>query len=106
MGCPGTSLWCILVLAILMQALNCDYERPHELAGKHPDVRRMLGLSDVFSGPEFFYRPVVHTVSLLTPQLLEEDNHVVARAGHSLLGREPEQPLQARCDSFVNRESN
>ena len=100
-GRPGMSLWCILVLAILKQALNCDYDRLHELACKHLDVRRMLGLSDVFSAPEFSYRTVVRNVSLLTPQLLEEINQEVVRAGHSLLGREAGQPLRARCDSFV-----
>ena len=47
---PGMSLWSILVLAILKQALNCDYDRLHELACKHLDVRRMMGLSDVFAG--------------------------------------------------------
>ena len=48
LGRPGTSLWSILVLAILKRALNCDYDRLHELACKHLDVRRMMGLSDVF----------------------------------------------------------
>ena len=52
-GRPGMSLWCILVLAILKQALHCDYDRLHELACKHLDVRRMLGHSDVFSAPGF-----------------------------------------------------
>ena len=37
-GRPGMSLWPILVLAILRQALNCDYDRMHELACKHLDV--------------------------------------------------------------------
>ena len=48
LGRPGMSLWSILVLAILKQALNCDYDRLHELACKHLDVRRTMGLSDLF----------------------------------------------------------
>ena len=100
-GRPGMSLWCILVLAILKQGLNCDYDRLHELACKHLDVRRMLGRSDVFAAPEFSYRTVLRNVALVTPALLDAINQVVVQAGHSLVGQEREQPLRARCDSFV-----
>ena len=100
-GRPGMNLWCILVLAILKQALNCDYDRLHELACKHFDVRRMMGLSDVFGKPEFSYRTVVRNVALVTPELLGDINAIVVRAGHELMGLGAEDPLQARCDSFV-----
>ena len=101
LGRPGMSLWSILVLAIVKQALNCDYDRLHELACKHLDVRRMMGLSDVFDQGEFSYRTILRNVSLLTPALLGEINQVVVQAGHQLQGLGSGQPLQARCDSFV-----
>ena len=101
LGRPGMSLWSILVLAILKQALNCDYDRLHELACKHLDVRRMMGLSDLFDQDKFSYRTILRNVSLFTPALLEEINQVVVRAGHELQGLGPGHPLQARCDSFV-----
>ena len=101
-GRPGMSLWCILVLAILKQGLNCDYDRLHELACKHLDVRRMMGLCELcFGKPEFSYRTVLRNVSLVTAELLGEINQVVVRAGHQLIGREPGEALQGRCDSFV-----
>ena len=100
-GRPGMSLWSILVLAILKQALNCDYDRLHELACKHLDVRRMMGLSDVFDRDGFSYRTILHNVSLFTPALLDEINQVVVQAGHELKGLAPGQALQARWDSFV-----
>ena len=101
-GRPGMSLWCILVLAILKQGLNCDYDRLHELACKHLDVRRMMGLCELcFGKPEFSYRTVLRNVSLVTGELLGEINQVVVRAGHQLIGREPGEALQGRCDSFV-----
>ena len=87
-GRPGMSLWCMLVLALLKQGLNCDYDRLHELACKHLDVRHMLGMSDVFCASGFSCRTVVRNVSLLTPALLEEINQEVVRAGHRLSGRE------------------
>ena len=36
-------LWRILVLAILKQGLNCDYDRLAELANEHATLRQMLG---------------------------------------------------------------
>ncbi len=44
LGRPGMELWSILVLALLKQGINCDLDRSAELANKHLDVRRMLGL--------------------------------------------------------------
>ncbi|MDE0629033.1 MAG: ISNCY family transposase [Bryobacterales bacterium] len=100
-GRPGMSLWSILVLAILKQALNCDYDRLHDLACQHLAVRRMMGLSDVFEQGGFSYRTIVRNVSLFTAELLDEINQVVVQAGHQLKGLGSGQPLQARCDSFV-----
>lgn len=100
-GRPGMTLWSLLVLGLLKQGLNCDYDRLHELASKHLDVRRMMGLSDLFERGEVSYRTIVRNVSLLTPALLEEINQVVVRAGHELKGIGQGQELRARCDSFV-----
>ena len=77
-----------------------------ELASKHLDVQRMLGLSDTFSDMSFSQRTVVRNVGLLTPELLAAVNRLVAGAGLALAGQVPEQPLQARVDSFVERASN
>ena len=90
------SLWNILVLGLLKQGLNCDYDRLAELAAKHLDVRRMLGCSDVFGRPTWSQRTLVRNVGLLTPELLAEVNRLAVEAGHWA-----GQPLQARCDSVV-----
>ena len=100
-GRPGMSLWELLVLAILKQGLNCDYDRLHELACKHLDVRRMMGFGDVFDKEEVSYRTVLRNVSRVTPELLADINAIVVRAGHRLTGRAEGAPLHARCDSFV-----
>ena len=100
-GRPGMELWNILVLGLLKQGLNCDYDRLAELAAKHLDVRRMLGCSDVFGRPTWSQRTLVRNVALLTPALLAEVNRLVVKAGHELAGHWAGQPLQARCDSVV-----
>ena len=94
-------LWNILVIGLLKQGLNCDYDRLAELAAKHLDVRRMLGCSDVFARPTWSQRTLVRNVALLTPELLAEVNRLVVEAGHELAGQLAGQPLQARCDSVV-----
>ena len=100
-GRPGMQLWNILVLGLLKQGLNCDYDRLHELACKHADVRRMLGCSDICGEPGFSHRTLVRNVALLTPELLGEVNRLVVEAGHELAGHDGAGQLQARCDSVV-----
>ncbi len=42
-GRPGMTVWGILVMGILKQGLNCDFDRLHELVNKHIDVQAFLG---------------------------------------------------------------
>ena len=63
-------LWQVLVLALLKQGIDCDFDRLAELASKHLDVRRMLGLPDGFAEPRFTHRTLARNVILLTPVLL------------------------------------
>ena len=60
-------LWRVLVLGLLKQGINCDYDRLHDLANQHGDVRRMLGISDVLGAETFSYRTLARNVALLTP---------------------------------------
>ncbi len=99
-GRPGMSLWSILVLGLLRQGLNCDYDRWHELAGQHRSVRRMMGLSD-WDSTVASCRTITRNVSLLTPQLLAAVNRLVVGAGYEVLGQDVAGELAARCDSFV-----
>ena len=93
LGRPGMELWSILVLALLKQGINCDFDRLAELANKHLDVRRMLGLSDTFCDWHFSYRTLVRNVSLLTPDLLAAVNRLVVEAGLRLVGHAAAEPL-------------
>ena len=80
-GRPGLDLWHVLVLALLKQGLNCDFDRLAELANKHFDVRRMLGVDEQFGEQRFAHRTVVRNVGPLSPQLLAEVNQIVVQAG-------------------------
>ena len=41
-GRPGMDLWRIFVLGVVKQALNCDFDRLHELVNNHLTLREML----------------------------------------------------------------
>ncbi len=100
-GRPGMDLRRVLVLGLLKQGIHCDYDRLHDLANNHADVRRMLGSGAVFGGERFSYRTLARNVALLTPELLAAVNRLAVEAGHELAGYRPGEPLQARCDSFA-----
>ena len=100
-GRPGMELWNILVLGLLEQGINCDFDRLHDLTANHLNLRRMLGVSDWFEGALYSGRTLTRNVSLLTPELLASVNHLVVAAGHALAGHNPGATLQARADSFV-----
>ena len=99
-GRPRLDPWQVLVLALLKQGLNCDFDRLAELANKHLDVRRMLGVAEQFGEQRFAHRAVVRNVGLLSPQLLAEVNQIVVQAGLALAEPAAVGPWQARIDSF------
>lgn len=100
LGRPGMDLWRILVLGVLKQGLDCDFDRVHELANQHRTVRAMLCHGD-FDAHEYQYQTVVDNVALLTPELLREVNRLVVETGHRIAKKKPGATLRGRCDSFV-----
>ena len=100
LGRPGMDLWRILVLGVLKQGLDCDFDRLHELANQHRTVRAMLG-HGAFDLHEYQHQTVVDNVSLLTPALLREVNRLVVETGHGIVKKKPGATLRGRCDSFV-----
>lgn len=99
-GRPGMPLWAILVCGVLRLGLNADYDRVHELANKHIDVRAMLGHGAV-NDMSYHYQTLRDNVCYFTPDLLGEVNVLVVRAGHALVKKKPDEALRGRCDSFV-----
>jgi hypothetical protein len=100
-GRPGMELWKILVLGVLRLDLNCDYDRIHNLANSHSEIRQMLGHSDWYDKEEYHIQTIKDNVRLLTPELLDEINQIVVRTGHDLVKKKDIEVLHGRCDSFV-----
>lgn len=60
----------VLFLGLLQLAANCSYDGRHDLANKHADVCRLLGLRDETCS----HRMLACRVPLLTPELLVQVN--------------------------------
>jgi IS5 family transposase len=100
-GRKGMEQWTILVLGTLRLGLNDDYDRIHELANRHDQVRQMLGHSDWSDDTYYELQTIKDNLRLFTPDILDRINQIVVRAGHTLLKKKPEDVLTGRCDSFV-----
>ena len=100
-GRPGMVLWNVFVLASLRTNLNCDYDRIVELANEHRTLRAMLGHDGPFAmDKRYCHQTVQDNLRLLTPEVLDEINQAVVKAGHQVLGM-ADAPLLGKCDSFV-----
>ena len=100
-GRPGMEQWKILVLGVLRQGLNADYDRIHELANQHNTLRQMLGHSDWGDDTRYELQTLKDNLRLFTPEILDRINQEVVNAGHVLVKKSAEEGLNARCDSFV-----
>ena len=119
LGRPGMEQWKILVLGTLRLSLNTDYDRVHELANHHDTIRQMLGHGDWEDKTTYNLQTIKDNLCLFTPEILDEINQLVVKAGHKLVKKnvpkdgpselqtkktEPRgsaRSLRARCDSFV-----
>ncbi len=84
-GRPGMHLWEIFVLGTLRLNLNCDYDRMHDLANNHMKIRQMLGHGSFGDQPGYGLQTIKDNVSLFTPEMLDQINQVVVKAGHRLV---------------------
>ena len=100
-GRPGMDLWKILVLGTLRLNCNWDYDKVLEIANNHTKVREMLGHCKTDFDSNYALQTIRDNIALLTPQVLDEINQVVVKAGHKLVSKEKVPELKCSCDSFV-----
>ena len=100
-GRPGMDLWKILVLGTLRLNCNWDFDKVHEMANNHHKLRQMLGHSETDIDSNYALQTIRDNIALLTPQILDEINQVVVKAGHSIIMAKKDPILKGSCDSFV-----
>ncbi len=99
-GRPGMALWPGLVMAVVKQALNCDFDRLHDQVRNHVDLQRMMGHGSLMK-PPYTLQQVVDNVNLFSAELLDQVSALVVEAAHRRAGHQPGEALKGRCDSFV-----
>ena len=100
-GRQGMDFRAILVMGVLKQGLNCDYDRLHRIVNKDMDVQRFPGHEPGVADGSYELQNIRDNVELLTPELLREADRLVVSTGHKVAGKKPGAALVGRCDSFV-----
>jgi transposase, IS5 family len=100
-GRKGMDLWKVFVLGTLRLICNWDYDKLQEIANNHHTLRRILGHGLLDMDARYPRQTLCDNIRWFTPEILDKINTVVVEAGHRILGIGPEEPLIARCDSFV-----
>jgi len=100
-GRPGMELWQIFVMGSLRLNLNWDYDRLHEMVNSHITIREMLGHSGFANNYKYSLQTIKDNVKLLTPEILDEINKIVVKAGHDLVKKKDTAPILARARRFL-----
>jgi len=95
------SLWRILVLGLLRQVINADYDRICNLANNHAELRKFLGHGMIDCNDRYSLQSIKDNISLLTEEALNEINTVTAQLGHGMLDSRLNKQLNVKTDSFV-----
>ena len=106
-GRPGLDLWQILVLGVVRNARNCDYDQLEDLASHHALIRQFLNLpavagSDLTNTPDLTHKTISNNVCHITDELLHDINRIVVQHGRNLLSKKNgEEQIIAKCDTYV-----
>jgi len=101
-GREGMHLWKILVLGMIRLGCNWDYDKLLDIANNHKTLRLMLGHGGFSDEYAYKLQTLKDNVSLFTPEILDEINHIAVEYGHNFFFKNPENAeLKVSCDSFV-----
>jgi len=87
-GRKGMDLWHILVLSVVRQACNTNWDKLHHYANNDITMRKIMGLhsNDFYENfYEFEYQNILDNVSLLDAETINKINATVVEYGVTLL---------------------
>ena len=99
-GRPGMDLWQILVLAVVRLTLDLNYDRLHHVANYDSLVRQLLGQPAFDTTLQFKLSTLKENVALLSEELLEEINAVIARYSGQVIKKKAAE-LSIKVDSYA-----
>jgi len=74
------SLWKILILGLLRQAIDADYDRLCNLANNHIELRKFLGHGMIDCHDRYSLQSIKDNMSLLTEGALDKINIVIVHS--------------------------
>ena len=80
-GRSGMSLWKILILGLLRQVINADYDRLCNLANNHIELRKFLGHSMIDNSDCYSLRSIKDNIALVTEDVLDKVNLLIVKEG-------------------------
>jgi hypothetical protein len=86
-GRKGMDLWKVFVLGMLKLNADIDFDKLHELANNHKNLRLMLGHNILDWDNLYALQTIRDNISLFTPEILDKLNQVFVPYGHSILGK-------------------
>ena len=99
-GRPGMDLWQILVLGVVRLTLDLNYDRLHHVANYDSLVRQLLGQPAFDTTLQFKLSTLKENVALLSEELLEEINAVIARYSGQVI-KKKDAGLSIKVDSYA-----
>ena len=103
MGRPGMDLWQILVLAVIRNSLNTNYDRILDLANNHKLIRQIMGIGTMSGfeyNKEFSLSSIKDNVSKISEDTIISISDLVVKYGHDLVKKKDEN-LRTKTDTFV-----
>jgi len=100
-GRKGMHFWKIYILGMLRLNCDIDYDKLHELANNHKNLRLMLGHSIVIWEYQYALQTIKDNVALFTQEVLDKLNQIFVEYGHKIAGKKEDEGLRASCDSTV-----
>ena len=100
-GRSGMSLWRILVLGLLRQVLNTDYDRLCNLANNHIELRKFLGHGMIDNQDSYSLQTIKDNVTLLGEEVLDKINILMVQEAHTILDSRLTNRINIKTDSFV-----
>ena len=99
-GRNGMDLWRIFVLGSVRLCGNMDYDRLHNIANYHIQLRQMMGHSVWDLEKHYALQTLKDNLALFTPEFLDKINQIVVEHGHEVFNKKIDEILKGSCDSF------
>ncbi len=101
-GRRGMNLWSALVLGVVRNARDADYDHLHYLANHDCLMRSIMGIEPAWGEvkKEISFQTIKDNVAMIDESIIQEINQVIISGGHEVRGLK-KKDLSVKVDSYV-----